>query len=66
MDADGTNQRPLDVPAGLTEGDPKLVTRRRTISFDCSSERPVICAIHPEGTGFTWLFGRASFPYWID
>jgi Tol biopolymer transport system component len=66
MNADGSNQQLVTVPEEAAGGEPNWSPDGRWIAFDCSTEAPVICAIHPDGTGFTRLFGRAAFPFWMD
>jgi Tol biopolymer transport system component len=66
MSADGSNQQVVTTPKDAAGGEPHWSSDGEWIAFDCSTEAPVICAIHPDGTGFTRLFRRASFPFWMD
>jgi Tol biopolymer transport system component len=66
MDADGSNQQLVTTREEASGGEPNWSADGEWITFDCSTKAPVICAIHPDGTGFTRLFAHAAFPFWMD
>jgi Tol biopolymer transport system component len=66
MNADGSDRRLVTVPDEAAGGEAHWSPDGEWIAFNCSIDAPVICAIHPDGTGFTRLFGRAGFPFWMD
>jgi dipeptidyl aminopeptidase/acylaminoacyl peptidase len=65
MSADGSDRTLVTVPQDVTGGEPNWSPDGALIAFDCGAS-PAICAIRPDGTGFTELFSRASFPFWIS
>ena len=65
INATGTNPHLVTTPQQARGGEPNWSPDGDLIAFACGLAKPQVCAIRPDGTGFTKLFGRASFPYWV-
>jgi Tol biopolymer transport system component len=66
MAANGSDEFLVTHPENASGGEPNWSPDGELIAFDCIPEPPSICAIRPDGSGFTPLFERAGFPFWIE